>query len=467
MEKDWVILKIDDERMWVSLAIKKCEGEEEPVFTTKFVEDYLKENGIVAGIKKEAIEALTTYVAYEKDVIVAEGKPPVNGRDGYYRYLVPLEDAKSKPVVNPDGSVDYVNSLKLAMVKKDDLLAVYEPATRGEFGYTVFSEILKPVPGKEQRPLRGKGFVADENNREFRAQYAGRVYKEGSKIIVDKVYVVNGDLDIEQGNVHFNGDVEVQGDVRSGLEITTDGSIFIHGHVGNCRLVAGKNITIQKGIQGKNGCEIISKSDVAGSFMERCHIKADGNVYANSMLDCDVYARQRVIVTSRKGSIIGGTVTGMQGVTAKCLGNEVGVSTRIHFGEVTRFQQQLRVNQDKLKKVRDDITLLEKNLFVYDHLDGSRHTRETESIRMKIIRAKVIRVAERNQLNEQIDKISEEIAVAKMEADVRVTGVVYPGVVIMSEGDKWIQKEAYKDVVFKLKYGKIEMMSGDEEDNKK
>lgn len=462
MEKDWVVLKIDEQHMWVSLAIKVPEGEEETSFSTKFIKEYLKENGIVAGIKDEAVEALASYTAYGTDVVVAEGKPAVNGKDGFYQYLVPLEDDKSKPVVNPDGSVDYANSLKLAMVKEDDLVAVYVPATKGEYGYTVFSEVLKPIPGKELRPLRSKGLVASEDNKEYRAGVAGRIYKENEKIIIDKIYVINGDLDIEQGNVSFNGDVEVRGDVRSGLRIETEGSIFIHGHVGNCYLKAGKNITIQKGIQGKNGCRIIAGEDVAGSFIERCNIEANGCVYANSILDSKVYARKQVIVTSKSGHIIGGEVTGMQGVTAKSVGNEAGVVTKIHFAETREFIMQISSYKEKLKKVKADVEFLEKQLRIFDSLDGSKRTKETEATKMKIIRAKVIRTAERNQLEEMIRNIGEEVAEANKNSIVRVTNVVYPRTRIYSNGNLYVQQEAYKDVKYKVKGDEIVIMSGDE-----
>ncbi len=462
MERDWVAMKVDREHMKVTLTLKKCQRIEKEGISVKFVEDFLKENGIVAGINKEAIQTLISNKPYGTEIVVAEGKVPEDGVNGHYKFLMPIEDMKAKPKVNPDGSVDYANSLEIAMVKEGELVAVYQPATRGKFGYTVYSEMLNPVPGKEHGPLNCRGLVSDDDYKEYRARFTGRIYRDRGKIVVDKVYVVNGDVDVEHGNIHFNGDVEVKGDVRGGLEIHSEGNIYVHGHVSNCRLFAEKNITIKKGVQGKYECEIVAKEDVAGNFMERCRVKADGNVYANSLLDCDIYARKRVIVMDKRACIIGGTVTGMMGVTVKNLGNEAEIGTIVHFGEISRFQQQLNSYLNKLKKVRDDISLLEQNLYVYEHIDLKKRTKETEEIRMKLVRAKVVRTAERNQLNAQIDLISEEIAEVKKEADIKVLGTVYPGVVIMSEGDKWIQREAYRDLVYRMKNERIEMLDSTE-----
>ncbi|MBQ8412325.1 MAG: DUF342 domain-containing protein, partial [Lachnospiraceae bacterium] len=424
MEKDWVVLKIDEGRMWASLSIKEPIGEEAPYFSPEFIERYLRDNGITAGIDKEAVGALSNCVAYGQDIIVARGKAPVNGRDGVYNFTVTLEDAKSKPTIRPDGTVDYYNSLKLAMVEEGDTIAVYEPATSGEYGYTIFSEMVPPVKGRELRPLRGKGFVYNEDDRRYIASYGGRIYRQAERIIIDKVYFVKGDLDIEQGNIKFNGDVEIRGDVRSGLTIETDGNIFVHGHVGGCNLTAGESITIQRGIQGRDKCLIVAGKDVACSFVERCIIKAGGNVYADSILDSEVFARQTVNVCSKKGMIVGSEVTGLQGITAKTAGNDTGIATNLRAG--VHYEDLVRISElnEKAFKLKQAIELLEKNLKIYDSLDGSKITKETESMRMKILRAKVVEVTELKSVQEEIHRLEEEIEQARKEARIHITGIV-------------------------------------------
>ncbi|MBE5946124.1 MAG: DUF342 domain-containing protein [Lachnospiraceae bacterium] len=462
MEKDWVVLKIDDQRMWVSLTIKEPIGEEPPYFSPEFIESYLRENGITAGINRESVEALSQHVAYGKEIIVARGKPAVNGQDGFYQYTVMIEDSKSKPVINPDGSVDYYNSLKLAMVDKDELFAVYIPPTAGEYGYTVFSEMLQPVKGKELRPLRGKGFYTSEDGREYRACYRGRIVKNENRITIDKIYIVKGDLDIEKGNINFNGDVEIMGDVRSGLSIVTDGNIFVHGHVGGSILAAGGSITIRKGIQGRNKCDIEAKGDVVCSFIERCIIKAGGNVYADSILDSDVTAKQKIIVSSRKGLVVGGIVTGVQGVIVKEAGNETGVLTVLQAGIVQEeLELQTALVQER-EKLIETIELLNKNLKVYDNLDGNKRTKETEALRMKIFRAKVIKVTELKSVDEQLNKVGAAIDSARRDALIEVTGLSHAGIKINIGRTHLITKETWKDVVYKSINEKIVVKSGDE-----
>lgn len=465
MERDWVYLNIDERHMWVSLTLKQPEGEENIVFTSEFIESYLKDNGIKAGIDKEAIAALVEYVEYGREVIVAKGKAAVDGQNGFYQYMVSLEDAKNKPKINKDGSVDYYNSLKLAMVKEGELIALYVPATNGEYGYTVFSEIIPPVKGKDLRPIKGKGFVVSEDGREYRAAFDGRIYKQQDSIIVEKIYIVNHDLDISEGNISFNGDVEIRGDVRSGLKIEAGGDIFVHGHVGACLLSAGGNITIKKGIQGRERCRIISKKDVVASFVERCEIHAEGNVYADYLLDAVVSAGQKVTVTTKRGCIVGGEIYGKQGIIAKEAGNSTNVTTKLSIGINPEDVRRVNEMKRRLKKLEKDIELLDKNMKIYEKMDGSKRTKETEALRMKIVRAKVTLNTEYTKLKNEVLYYDSENERARLEAVVHISCTVYPGVLVCIGNSMNNVKYAYRDVEFKLVNQDVIMKGGHEDDD--
>lgn len=451
LENDWLIYNIDeDEHMWASLTLNTETTEELANFSTSDIKEFLKNKGIRAGIDDNALKAFTQYVQFGQEVIVARGKPAVDGKDGFYEYYSSFEDAKDKPKINEDGTVDYYNSLKLAMVEKGQLIAKYTPATNGEFGYTVYSEMLVPTKGKDLRPLKGTGLVVSEDCSEYRAAYDGRIYKNNEAIIVDKVYTVNGDLDINQGNIIFSGDVEVRGDVRSGLKIEADGNIFINGHVGSCILTSGGSITIRKGVQGRDRCQIKAKGDVAVSFAERCMINADGNIYADSFMDSYVVSKQQVIITSKKGCIVGGDIFAMQGITVKNAGNDSGVRTNLSVGVLPEIKKKIIELNESLAKVLGDLEVLDKNLKVCESIEGCKPTAETESVRVKIVRAKVVLSTEEHKLREELTHLESEVRRAKQEAVVRVIGTVYSGVSVFVGGNPFTVKDPCKDVIFKI-----------------
>ena len=236
--------------------------------------------------------------------------------------------------------------------------------------------------------------------------------------------------------------------MRSSLEITTEGSIFIHGHVGGCKLRAGKNITIRQGVQGREKCIIEAGGDVACSFVERCVIKSGGNVYADSIMSSEVAARNQVIVSSKKGLILGGNILGSRGVICKTVGNQVGITTNLQSGFCEEVVKRAGELVDIHYKILADIELLDRNMVIYNVLEEEKRTHETENTRKKILQAKILKTTEQKKVEEELAQINKEMQMIREEGMVQVSGVVYSGTRI-NIGRQWLEiKEDYKDVVF-------------------
>lgn len=447
MQIDVMSVQIDNRKMWATACLD-IPVAQDTVFTVEYVENELYKRGIIAGIKKDAIEAFVENPVVGQDVIVAEAVQPIKGKDGYFEYKVDVRDEKSKPTILEDGSVDYYNSLTLAMVFAGDFVAEYFPAQEGTPGYNIFDEELPARKGKELPRLKGEGFTISEDGKKYYATTNGRIFIQNERLIVTPVYTVNGDLGIEEGNIRFNGDVEIKGDVRSGLEITTDGSIFIHGHVGGCKLKAGKNITIRQGVQGREKCEITAGTDVACSFVERCVIKAGGNVYADSIMTSDVMARNQVVVSSKRGLIIGGKILGSRGVFCKTVGNQVGIITHLQSGFSEEVVKRAGELVDIHYKINADLELLDRNMTIYNAIESEKRTDETEAMRKKILQAKVVTTTEKKKIEEELAEINQEMQAIREEGKVVVSDIVYAGTKI-NIGKQWYEvAEPFRDVVF-------------------
>ena len=432
---------VDAKKMRVTLAINKPNDVPAEPILPEDLEDFLMHQGVTVGVDHNALVHLATGMVYDKEILVAQGYEPEKGEDGYYEYFVNLEDMKSKPVVAEDGTVDYLNSLQIAMVEEGDTIAVYHAATTGKSGLNVFGESVRAVPGRNMSALKGKGIGEVEDGNTYVAKTSGRIYLDGKRVCIDPIYTVPGDLGIGHGNIKFNGDVQIGGDMHSGLQIDAKGSIFIKGHVGNCKLTAGKNVTIGEGIQGKYGCEIIAGGDVAANFVEHCSITAGGNVYANSLLNSTVQAKDSVVVTSKDGKIIGGSIQAIQAIRVKTLGNESGVRTRLTFGDTEELVARLlELNQKGTGAPESDVI----------------------TIKRQIAQAKILRQTEDAEIMKEMAEIQDMAKRAKENAHVRVLGVVYNGVIFSSEGAAKVQTEAMKDVVFVNQSNQVVCMSPEE-----
>ena len=461
MDKSMIICKIDPEKMWFAMSICPPIGDDETRVSKDMVVEVIKEHGVSAPINMDAVEALCDIVEYGRDVMVVNGKPAVNGVDGHFEYSVDLEDKKAKPVVAEDGSVDYANSLEIAMVEEGEVFARYIPPTNGQFGFNIYNEMLKPEAGKPAKPLKGKGFHMSDDEKEYTAKVSGRIFTENGRIIIEPLYVVSGDLDITHGNIKFNGHVEVRGDMHSGTAIDAAGSIFISGHVGSCSLKAGENITIGKGVQGKGKCIIDAGGDVAGSFMERCTVHAGGRVLANSLLDCFVEARDAVIVNSKQGCIIGGYAAAMQYIQAKEVGNDAGAATKLVFGELPSFRTKIVELKRQLLKVSDEINTFEDLMKKIDTAMETVKSKDLAEKRRRVTQSKIIKMTEKKELGEQITKLEEDFGSADASSYITVSGVVYPRVIISTMGHSFTQEIACKEVAYRFKGGEIEMTSAE------
>ncbi len=457
MNNEYLLMDIDQNRMWAMLSITKPDDPEEfEDLDADYLEEFLREDGICSGFLYDNLQKLVDLAKngeYDREIMVAQGKEPVQGNSGEYEFFVKLEDDHAKPKINEDGSVDYHNSLSLAMVANGQMFAKYHPPTMGEYGFTIYSEMINPIKGKDLKSLRGKGFRVEENTDDtvsYIATMDGRIARDGDRIIIENVYIVKGNLDIKEGNVHFNGDVEVRGDVASGMSIETTGSIFVSGHVGACKLVAGKNVTIRHGLQGKDKSSITAGGDVACSFIERADIHAEGSVYAESILQSDIVARNEVVVMERKGIIIGGSVTATLGIKAKNVGNDINTSTQLIIGVPRGYLDRVADLRGTVRKIHGELQLLETKLREIDMLPEGMKSESTEAMRMKCLRAKVVKSTELRQAEEELKAREDEMNESKTKARISIMRTAYPGTVINMWREAFAVKTETIGVEFRL-----------------
>ena len=455
MEYPWGSIKIEEDNL--SAAIRLYEQDEEN--NCEITRDLLMEMILDAGIKVQPREdGLSELVddwchsVYNHDVVIAEGKKPVDGHNGFYTFTLPTEDMRAKPVILADGTADYRNSLKLAVVDEGDLIATYTPATMGQYGYDLFTDMLKPVPGRDLPPIHGHGVASNEKHTEYRAQYAGHITKEENTVNIEKLLRINGDLGLEVGNIHFIGDVEVCGDVRPGMTIETNGCIFVHGHVSSCTLIAGKNIVIDKGIQGKEDCLIKAGGNVACRFVESCRIESEGTVYAKSVINSTVFARNQILVNSGEGVVLSSYLRGLLGIQVKEAGNDIGTTVlqsgipREELARAHSLEQEVKEMEFKLQTFDLHYTVLSRM---------KTRTEKTEDMMRQLLKAKIILGSQLKKLHEELDPLQEIAELAKDHNSIRISGIAHDGIRIRIDGNSLQVPESVRGVIYTSISGQI------------
>ena len=233
-----------------------------------------------------------------------------------------------------------------------------------------------PKPGKPKTKLRGKGFTVSEDGNTYYSAIDGKVEYRNTDLNVIGVLQIEGDVDLNIGNVDFNGDVEISGNVISGVSVTAKGNVTVGGFVEGAVIKADKDIILKKGSNGKGVAKIEAKCHMS---LKICYVYCDGNVYSNSILNCEISAKGKVIVSGSKGVIYGGDVTGMLGVESASIGNSSNVSTIVRIGAAKQVHKDYQDTLVKLKEITAEIDTL-RLLHKYERLREAapeRFDRET------------------------------------------------------------------------------------------
>lgn len=302
---------------------------------------------VTHGLISDAIAAALAS-QHADNVLVAEGTQPVSGEDTVFEALLP-EISDRRPKEREDGSVDYRDISVFFTVKPDTPLMRLVKPTLGTAGTTVTGKVVPSKPGKDIPFSTGLGGtrLSESDRNVLVAAIGGQPVLVEHGVRVEPVINLEN-VDMNSGNIDFDGTVNVKGDVVAGLSVRTTGDICVTGMVEGATLEAGGNIKIVKGVIGRgelrtadgtpgaNIARLKARGNIQARFIENALVEAEGDVLVDELLaHCDVSSQGAVVVgrpKAKKGHILGGSITAVKGVKAQVLGSTAGVRTRIEVG---------------------------------------------------------------------------------------------------------------------------------------
>ena len=105
-------------------------------------------------------------------------------------------------------------------------------------------------------------------------------------------------------------------------------------------------------VSDKDGQLLEVTLDISCKYMENATVHVWGDVRMDSIVNCDVSANGKVIATTGRGVIIGGTVRSMGGIEAKTIGNIAGRLTVLTIGPTPRFlEEKSQAERERLEKL--------------------------------------------------------------------------------------------------------------------
>ncbi len=415
-------------------------------------EDIIKDlalNGIKFGIDESEVDRYMAEKQYCTDYVMARGREAVEGHDAEIIYKFNT-DPQAKPKEREDGSVDFYSLDIIAKVEAGDELAELIKEDEGEFGSDVRGRVLKPYKVKKLALKYGKNISLSEDGLHLISDIAGHasVDDEG-RVKVSNTFVVPNDVDLSTGDIDYDGNVEVRGNVVNGFKINATGDVIVGGTAEGVEITAGGQIILKGGIHGMNKGLLKAGSNVIAKFLENTSVRAEGYVTADAILHSDVSAKGDVIVNSNKGYVNGGTVRSATLIRLKNAGSEMGTKTNLEVGVDPTLMARYKHLENDIEEVLRRMDTSSKSIEIY----SKKMQRGEKLPPEKLAQFKVLALQYKKDTDDMA-AMQEEFISLREEMDkqnggvIEVINTIYPGVKVLVVDATLYVRNAVKNVRF-------------------
>jgi hypothetical protein len=323
---------------------------------------------VTNGIAMKVVKAYMAGRQFCRDIPIAKGKAVVSGKDAVITYYFETNPT-AKPLLLEDGTVDFHSLNLFTSVKKGDLLAELTLDVPGEEGTDVYGNRVLPPKVKKKVLKYGRNIRLTEDKTQIYSEVDGDVKLEGDTVFVSNTYVVPADVDASTGDIQYDGNVVVTGNVRAGFKVEATGDIEVNGVVEGAFVKAKGNIVLKRGIQGMSKGVLEAGNDIITKFIESSNVQAGNVINTGSSLHSDLVAEEAVIVSGKKGFLIGGTVSAGKRIEASVFGNKMNTPTVLKVGVkpevMDRFKEltaTIKEEQEEMLKQKQVLEGLKKKM---------------------------------------------------------------------------------------------------------
>ncbi len=398
--------------------------------------DFLKEKNVKTGILETAVDNICKGQYGPNPILIAQGKIPLKGEDGWYEFFF-RTDVQKKPKVLSDGSADYKDIEWFEVVREGQTVAYYHEAKEGTDGYDVLGNIIKGRKGTEKRVLKGRGFRLEEDKKTYTALYNGMIRLEDEELSVVN-HLDLDEINMTTGNIFFDGSIHIRGNVSSGMMVKATGDIVIDGNVEVATIETEGSVMLKKGMNSSGLGIVKAGKNVVSRFFEATKIVADGNIEVDKCLNSQLYAKGMITATR---VFAGGIASSESGFYLNNVGNHAGLKTvlKVQTNETARNDYH-----NILFNIKDVTRQLEVLNRTYNDLMEKYTAQERSEMEIfqKVENAAFLKQKQLDKMRELEKKLKRIIDKEKL-ASVVISGSAYEGTVVEMGSSRWEAKNHY------------------------
>lgn len=212
-----------------------------PKVNKEEVIELLNENDINYGIKDNYLSRILEKSGdLSGKYLIAEGKSAEPGQDSE---IIKSEKYKKKNenLFNVIDSID-----------KGETICYKKEAVPGKAGVNVFSEKIPPSPVKDLKLKAGRNVQLTPDGLKAIALAGGqpKLIRKASTVEVHiyKQYIIKGNVDKYTGNIKYDGDLLVKGDINDYFNVEVGNDLKVQGNVANAEVKTQGDLYVNNNI---------------------------------------------------------------------------------------------------------------------------------------------------------------------------------------------------------------------------
>lgn len=433
-EDDRVSFKISDDRMKAFMSFDPGNGSS--ILNYEDIKLLLEEKNICFGLKENRVEDIVERRISVNEKLIAEGEKPSAGEDAKLIYHFE-EKEKNVGTLRQDGTMDFHNRNLITNVKKGEKILTKKPAQKGEPGKNVKGDEVKPPPVKDKKLPRGKNTVKKDNC--VYAAIDGQVIRERDKVNVRPVLEINGDVDLNTGNIDFVGSVKIRGNVREGFIVKADGDIEVEGNVGAAEVVCSKNVSIKKGFLGRGKGKIEADGEVNVRFVENGNISAAEIFVHEASMHSELKAKDSIVVKGGKGLLVGGKASARSLIEANIVGSSLATKTLLEIGLDPGIHAKYKEKKEEMESLKQNLDKVNKGIRMFKQMKDNGVKLPKNKIEMfnKLLETEKELKKKQEELKKELEDLQEQLS-NNEKGEIKINEAVFPGVHLLSSKDKMI-----------------------------
>ncbi|MGB8452124.1 MAG: FapA family protein [Anaerocolumna sp.] len=412
--------------------------------TVNEVMNSLAQAGVKYGVIKSNIDSFLANRKYCEDIILARGTNPVEGKDAIITYNFNTDNTL-KPKINEDGTVDFHQLDTISAINKGDILATLSPMLQGKAGMDVCGNVLTPKKVANKILKHGRDIHLSEDGLIMYSDVSGHAVLTDGKVFVSNTYEVLADVDASTGDIVYEGNVAVKGNVITGYSILAKGDIIVNGVVEGASLVAGGQIVLKRGMQGMSKGKMEAGSNIITKFIENAQVKAGGYITTEAILHSNVSAKGDITVGGKKGFITGGEIHSGTTITVKNAGSTMGTSTLLEVGIDPGIIEEFRGLEKSIMSMNSDMEKLLPIIEAYKKkLNSGEKLSQDKLDYIRIATENCITL--RNKIKESGNRYDQlRVDMNNSEGgSIKVENIAYPGVkIVISNVNYYVRSDIH------------------------